>query len=305
MSNFSKSPSQVPITQQVRIKNYEAVAEWVLRTLGNNKEDALDFLKAVAEKVAISEVELSAPTDEGQHEAHDGNRPNKRPRVENPELHFLETDMANKEGSVFLLFPNNSVGAIIGKAACNMKEITRRSGCRVQVERDSWGESRLVSLTGTLRQVTVGAHFVADFAGTDDMYMLVPNKVCGLIIGAKGANIKKLENETGAKLRMELENEDVRKLFIGGDLGNRCHVVFSVASLICSNIERNGPFDPRVKLHADHTLLNLRQMPQEVQFDANQAQQAGFQQQAALQQLQLQQLRQLQAQSQFGGPSGF
>eukprot|EP00976_Prorocentrum_cordatum_P076307 1182250-Prorocentrum_minimum.AAC.1 len=95
----------------------------------------------------------------------------------------------------------------------------RSTGAKVQVERAQGGaDVRLVCCFGTLRQVTLAAAQVMDLAGVDSVILLVPNEICGMIIGKQGANIKKLSGETGAHLKVESDFDQVRRIFVGGEL---------------------------------------------------------------------------------------
>lgn len=118
---------------------------------------------------------------------------------------------------MFFMVPNAVVGAIIGKAGITLKSMQRKTGANVQVEKNSGMNVRMVSCVGTLRQATIAAYQVMNVANLDSVQLLVPNAICGLIIGKAGANIKKLEMDTGAQLKMEPENEAIRTVLVGGE----------------------------------------------------------------------------------------
>eukprot|EP00959_Pyramimonas_sp_CCMP1952_P314698 6587728-Pyramimonas_sp.AAC.1 len=113
------------------------------------------------------------------------------------------------------------------------------------MERFREGDNRLVSMTGSLRQVTMACHEVVELATIETIPLLIPNTICGMIIGKQGANIKKLESETGARLQMENEDDDMRKIMVSGEPVSRSHAIYLIASLISANESRIGVFDPR------------------------------------------------------------
>lgn len=233
-----------------------AVARLVLAVVGT-KTDSVAFLGQVTEAVsngpdsseALPEEERrkSDPprTDKRKGPPSGGPEPKRNNSSLEDDLNFFEADIENEEGAMFFMVPNAVVGAIIGKAGATLKSMQKKTGANVQVEKNSGMNVRMVSCVGTLRQATIAAYQVMDVANLDAVQLLVPNAICGLIIGKAGANIKKLEMDTGAQLKMEPENEAIRTVLVGGEPRKRSHAMYLIASLISANVSRNGLFDPR------------------------------------------------------------
>mmetsp|Transcript_33014 Transcript_33014/g.71964 ORF Transcript_33014/g.71964 Transcript_33014/m.71964 type:complete len:374 (-) Transcript_33014:159-1280(-) len=247
-----------------------AVAKIALSVL-RTKVNCLAFLGKVMEAVsngpdeqlpaeeqpeAQNEGRKDAPRTEKRKEPHSeaNDRPDAKrsqhstgaPSGYDGDFSFLEPDIEDNQGSLFFLIPNVVAGAIIGKAGITLKSMQRKTGAKVEVERQQGGaDVRLVCCFGSLRQVTMAAQQVMDLANLDSVTLLVPNEICGMIIGKQGSNIKKLERETGAHLKVESDFDQVRRIFVGGDLSKRCHALYLIASLISANEPRVGPFDPR------------------------------------------------------------
>jgi len=241
-----------------------AVARLVLAVVGT-KTDSVGFLGQVMEAVsngpdsseALPEEEQRKPkgqsegrkdpprTEKRKEPPSGGSEPKRHNSSLEDDLNFFEADVENEQGAMFFLVPNVVVGAIIGKAGITLKSMQRKTGANVQVEKNSGLDVRMISCVGTLRQATIAAYQVMDVANLDSVHLLVPNAICGMIIGKAGANIKKLERETGAQLKMEPENEAVRTVLVGGEPRKRSHAMYLIASLISANVSRIGPFDPR------------------------------------------------------------
>mmetsp|Transcript_34449 Transcript_34449/g.57873 ORF Transcript_34449/g.57873 Transcript_34449/m.57873 type:complete len:346 (-) Transcript_34449:259-1296(-) len=253
-------------------KDAEAVARHALCTVGN-RDECIAFFGRVLAAVAQSpdrreglpeqqkptlqmqqtkkQAEVAAgpkrkePQSSGAAvtKPHDPKRP-KHAQISG--MDFFESDIQDNPGSLFILLPNLVMGSVIGKAGATIKGLKKRTGAKIEMDRmPSFGDFRLVTLQGSLRQVTIACHEVADLAAVEAICLLVPNSICGLIIGKQGGNIKKLEKETGANLQMEREADDMRKVLISGEPNKRSHALYLIASLISANETRTGVFDPR------------------------------------------------------------
>eukprot|EP00240_Pyramimonas_obovata_P005513 CAMPEP_0118956106 /NCGR_PEP_ID=MMETSP1169-20130426/61109_1 /TAXON_ID=36882 /ORGANISM="Pyramimonas obovata, Strain CCMP722" /LENGTH=335 /DNA_ID=CAMNT_0006904075 /DNA_START=3 /DNA_END=1006 /DNA_ORIENTATION=+ len=244
-------------------RDAKAVAALALRAIGD-KVECVTFLGQVMGQVGLAADSREALPDENKSAKKDNEPKNKRklkdethsPKPKRTDqknrgntdrgFDFFEPDIQDNRGSLYILIPNALMGAVIGKAGATVKHLTWETGAKIEMERYSDGNNRLVSLIGTLRQITVACHEVVELADLDAIPLLVPNSICGLIIGKQGCNIKKLESETGAKLQIEHEGEhDVRKVMVGGEPSMRSHALYLIASLISANESRLGVFDPR------------------------------------------------------------
>lgn len=227
-----------------------AVAKLALGTVGP-KDACLSFFAKVIDAVAKGPVHPTGPppADGKKRKPTDPVDAKGDAKVNKSDmgLDFFEKDIQDQSGSLYILLPNLLVGSLIGKAGSTIKSVSRKSGAKVDVEKNStYGENRLVSIVGTLKQVTLASYLMIEACTLETVYLLVPNGICGLIIGKQGANIKKLEKETRATLKMEsFESDECRKVMISGEARVKCHAQYLIASLITANESRMGVFDPR------------------------------------------------------------
>lgn len=111
--------------------------------------------------------------------------------------------------------PNTAVGAIIGTAGANIKQIMRDSGAFVNIEpkkeSDPAGE-RLVTIKGTLDACWRASYMIFEkmkyegYAGVDDVRLKTIVKISkatvGRIIGKGGKNVRELQRMTGAMIKL-------------------------------------------------------------------------------------------------------
>lgn len=113
--------------------------------------------------------------------------------------------------------PNSAVGAIIGTAGSNIKQIMRDSGAYVSIEpkKDSdpnANSERSVTIKGGPEAFWRASYYVFEkmkiegFAGNDDVrlrtFMKIPKSVAGRVIGKSGKNARDIELTTGAIIRV-------------------------------------------------------------------------------------------------------
>lgn len=135
----------------------------------------------------------------------DGNMFGKRQRSSN-----------SRSSDVFevrILIPANTAGAIIGKSGSNIKELRNEFNTNVQIP-DSDGYERVVA--ATLQEQSHAVRFVGRIAealnermrqdeSECSVRLLVHQSQAGTIIGKKGARIKELREQTGAKIKVNQE----------------------------------------------------------------------------------------------------
>lgn len=141
------------------------------------------------------------------------------------------------EGSLKILIPGKTVGALMGKGGASIKEITESSGAKVTVRnRDDEGSTRterVVDIEGTATNIAAAYESImfkveAEAKAADEteesadaepaaaaseatpndghtvvpLKVLVPNNLIGHIIGKAGATIKQLMEESGTSIQI-------------------------------------------------------------------------------------------------------
>jgi len=117
--------------------------------------------------------------------------------------------------SLQISVPNAAVGAIIGAAGANIKQIMRDSGAFVNIETKKDTDpavDRVVTIKGTPESCWRASYMVFEklkvegFAGNDDVRLKtslrVPKIVVGRIIGKGGKNVRELQRVTGAMVKL-------------------------------------------------------------------------------------------------------
>jgi len=111
--------------------------------------------------------------------------------------------------------PNAAVGAIIGTAGSNIKQLMREAGAFVNIESKKEGDpsaERLVTIRGTIDSCWRASFRVFEkmkvegFGGMDDVRLKtiirIPKPVVGRIIGKAGKNVRELQRLSGAMIRL-------------------------------------------------------------------------------------------------------
>ncbi len=153
-------------------------------------------------------------------------------QVSDPRLK-KETKVTRKE----LLIPLNLAGSIIGRQGSVIKNISRISDCKIQIQRsdeiDPNATERLLSISGSASGVQIAEGMIATKlieAQTNDnkersspsegnekelsnsvgtKLLLLPNEVCGRVIGRGGHVIKDIIAKTGCDIQFQ-HKEDMR-----------------------------------------------------------------------------------------------
>ncbi|CAO3591491.1 unnamed protein product [Absidia cylindrospora] len=163
--------------------------------------------------------------------------------------------------------PNRMVGIIIGRGGDNLKKVERYSGARIQIDQDSGGSERDITLTGEEDQIQMARDMIQQMVrdandssshggsggvggGDNDTHVKldVPSNKVGLVIGRGGDTIRDLEERSGAKIKVLTENpgdrSSVRTVSIVGDK----HATEKAKSLvedIINNDQNQGYHDHR------------------------------------------------------------
>merc|ERR1740121_1801489 len=116
------------------------------------------------------------------------------------------------EGSVKLLIPARSAGAVIGKQGSGLQGIRQECGVRVDMKKQQdapqWPEDRVMTVQGgqsgriSAVQAVLQAAFTAD-PSSATLKMLVSPKEAGAVIGKAGSTLKSLREQSGANVKVE------------------------------------------------------------------------------------------------------
>ncbi|ELU05631.1 hypothetical protein CAPTEDRAFT_229004 [Capitella teleta] len=113
--------------------------------------------------------------------------------------------------------PNSAVGALIGAAGSNIKQIIRDSQAFVTIEPKKDDDpnpasERIVSIKGTQDSIWRASYYVFEklksegFSGNDDVRLRtairVPQKAVGFVIGKGGKNVREVQRMTGAIIKL-------------------------------------------------------------------------------------------------------
>jgi len=120
---------------------------------------------------------------------------------------------------VGILVRSHWVGQLIGKKGVNIRELRQKSEANmnfgddiIEVDQDKFN---VMAISGTRDQVSRACVAIAEKLGeitqSEDwkLVFLIPNSYCGMFIGKKGANVKKIKGEAGAKVSINLSDNPI------------------------------------------------------------------------------------------------
>jgi len=154
------------------------------------------------------------------------------------------TRTGNETVEVDILVPSTNMGKVIGKGGETIKNIRAETGASINTSKfvQNLGE-RTSKVTGSAAQVLAAIKMIIDTIGNElpSITFLAEHRNLGALIGKQGANIKKLREETGAKIFIPKEcigNSTQKEIQISGDYLN---VMEAVESVICYLAESTNP----------------------------------------------------------------
>ncbi|GAQ83784.1 RNA-binding protein Nova-1 [Klebsormidium nitens] len=138
----------------------------------------------------------------------------------------VDTDNASDTpSSVRFLISNASAGSIIGKGGSTISEFQLQSGARIQLSRNReffpGTTDRIILLSGTINAILTALHLIlskimTEEAGggdisqkTSQVKLIVPNAVCGGIIGKGGATIRAYVEDSAANIKLSGQDQAV------------------------------------------------------------------------------------------------
>jgi len=133
------------------------------------------------------------------------------------------------------VIPGTFIGAVIGKEGQQIKQVQADSGCKFvsATKRDETRDRRVVIIGGFeeaahAQRMVFGYYQKAAAAaqnpeevGEVTVILMVPQASAGAIIGKEGANLKRLREQSGIKIKLERDKvEDQRPCIMTGPLEN-------------------------------------------------------------------------------------
>jgi transcription antitermination factor NusA-like protein len=163
------------------------------------------------------------------------------------------------------LVNTREAGIIIGKQGSHIAEIQDETGMKVMVSQFMQNNAdRVMTCLGSLKGYSSAMHKVlkrliekSDYPDEKEITvrLLVPSSRMGFVIGKSGANIKEIQEKTGARISSKgdnLPNSTERCMSIEGDEDAVVKACYEIAVMVGDHHERNdGPpmlyFDPTSK----------------------------------------------------------
>lgn len=166
---------------------------------------------------------------------------------------FVFSPSGKKSSVVILKFlvTNHEAGSIIGSSGRTIKEVQEKTGASVKLstprELFPGTEKRVAKLTGGRMEVERAMSYLLDKMASDaanwhetlnELDIVVPNNTAGLIIGKGGETIKKIQQDTGVRLKVsDKKDQDLHKLserlvLLNGDLDRLKDVVKQLLDMI-------------------------------------------------------------------------
>ncbi|XP_059351500.1 far upstream element-binding protein 1-like isoform X5 [Daphnia carinata] len=114
--------------------------------------------------------------------------------------------------NVEVMIPGPKVGLIIGKGGETIKQLQERSGTRMVVVQDGPQQEneKPLRIYGDPQKVEHAKQLVYDLIAEKEMEVsvAVPRSAVGVVIGKNGEMIKKIQNETGARVQFQQGRDD-------------------------------------------------------------------------------------------------
>eukprot|EP00245_Coleochaete_scutata_P001343 TRINITY_DN11648_c0_g1_i1.p1 TRINITY_DN11648_c0_g1~~TRINITY_DN11648_c0_g1_i1.p1 ORF type:complete len:342 (-),score=57.17 TRINITY_DN11648_c0_g1_i1:557-1582(-) len=164
------------------------------------------------------------------------------------------------------LVSNSAAGSVIGKGGATISEFQVQSGARIQLSRNKeffpGTTDRIILLSGTVSAILTALHLIVskilselqESNSTDTsnkpshIRLIVPNAMCGAIIGKGGATIRSFVEDSGAAIKLTSQEQSLpgmtdRIVTITGTLEQQLRAV----ALIVTKMSE----DPHYSLYAN------------------------------------------------------
>eukprot|EP01018_Ginkgo_biloba_P020356 Gb_41492 [translate_table: standard] len=167
-------------------------------------------------------------------------------------LVFEGSEDGNKTiSSIRFLVSNAAAGSVIGKGGATVSDFQTQSGARIQLSRNHeyfpGTADRIISLSGTINEILTAFNLILskllneaeDNTDVDQkasqVRLVVPNSVCGGIIGKAGSTIKSFVEESQASIKLSSQEQTMpgmsdRLVTITGTLEQQLRAIFLIIS---------------------------------------------------------------------------
>lgn len=130
----------------------------------------------------------------------------------------------NKQISwIRFLISNAAAGSVIGKGGATISEFQTQSGARIQLSRNyeyfPGTTDRVIALSGTTNEILTACDLILNKIyneaeddldpRTNQVRLVVPNNVCGAIIGKGGATIRTFVEDSHASIKLSSQDQTI------------------------------------------------------------------------------------------------
>lgn len=183
-------------------------------------------------------------------------------------LIFEPSEDGSKTSSCLrFLVSNAAAGSVIGKGGATVSDFQTQSGARIQLSRNHeffpGTTDRIILVTGSINEILTAANLILqkllseadDSSDVDDktsqVRLVLPNSVCGGIIGKGGATIKSFVEESQASIKLSSQDQILpgvsdRLVTITGTLEQQLRAIFLIVSKLAEDPNyaqyANAPF---------------------------------------------------------------
>ncbi|BBN14085.1 RNA-binding protein Nova [Marchantia polymorpha subsp. ruderalis] len=169
----------------------------------------------------------------------------------NRPVHAETDNMSSITSSIRFLISNAAAGSVIGKGGATISEFQAQSNARIQLSRNHeyfpGTTDRIILISGTVSEILTALHLIlskilneAEDENEGDqksnqVRLIVPNNVCGAIIGKGGSTIKAFVEDSGANIKLSSHDQTIpgvsdRMVTITGTLEKQLRAVDSIIS---------------------------------------------------------------------------
>ncbi|KAL2621058.1 hypothetical protein R1flu_001263 [Riccia fluitans] len=169
----------------------------------------------------------------------------------NLSAHHETDNMSSITSSVRFLISNAAAGSVIGKGGATISDFQAQSNARIQLSRNHeyfpGTTDRIILISGTVSEILTALNLILskilnEAEDGDDgdqklnqVRLIVPNNVCGAIIGKGGATIKAFVEDSGANIKLSSQDQTIpgvsdRMVTITGTLEKQLRAVDSIMS---------------------------------------------------------------------------
>ncbi|KAL3681008.1 hypothetical protein R1sor_023964 [Riccia sorocarpa] len=160
-------------------------------------------------------------------------------------------NMSSITSSIRFLISNAAAGSVIGKGGATISDFQAQSNARIQLSRNHeyfpGTTDRIILISGTVSEILTALNLILSkiLSEAEDgeegdhksnqVRLIVPNNVCGAIIGKGGATIKAFVEDSGANIKLSSQEQTIpgvsdRMVTITGTLEKQLRAVDSIIS---------------------------------------------------------------------------